>query len=256
MIASAMEIGVMTAQPAAVLADPPCETSSRPAGSAAVTIGATTFTALAEGALWLAAERVLVVADLHFEKGSSFARRGQLLPPYDTAATLAALTALIFRFDPACVVALGDSFHDNDGVARMAPYDRAALAALQRGRDWVWIAGNHDDELPIGLAGDHATELALGEVTLRHEPSERPTGGEIAGHLHPAARVFGRSGSVRRRCFVASEERAVLPAFGALTGGLNVLAPVFAPLFPDGFIAYVMGADAVYPVAPARLAGG
>lgn len=246
----------MTAQPAATMVRPPGKAPAPPVGAAEFAVGATRLAALAEGALWLAAERVLVVADLHFEKGSAFARRGQLLPPYDTAATLAALSALVFRLDPACVVALGDSFHDNGGVARMAPYDRAALAALQRGRDWVWIAGNHDDEPPVGLAGDHANELALGELTLRHEPQERPTGGEIAGHLHPAARVFGRSGSVRRRCFIASDERAILPAFGALTGGLNVLAPVFAPLFPDGFIAYVIGADAVYPVAPARLGGG
>jgi DNA ligase-associated metallophosphoesterase len=166
------------------------------AAGADIVVADMPFTALASGALWCDEERTLIVADLHFEKGSAFARRGQMLPPYDTAVTLAALSALVFRLDPARVVALGDSFHDNDGALRLQAYDRAALASLQRGREWIWIAGNHDDDLPDMLDGDRADEVSLGAVILRHEPSERDGFGEIAGHLHPAARVAGRASAV------------------------------------------------------------
>src|SRR5256885_11679543 len=98
------------------------------------------------GALYWPEEGLLVVADLHLEKGSSFARRGQLLPPYDTAETLARLARLIAHHAPRTVIALGDNFHDGGGPNRLAASDRAGLAALQRGRDWIWIAGNHDPE--------------------------------------------------------------------------------------------------------------
>ena len=225
-------------------------------GAVEIALAGSLLHALPDGSLWCAAERLLVVSDLHFEKASSFARRGQLLPPYDTTATLAALSAAIDRLDPACVVALGDSFHDNGGAIRMNADDRGALSALQRGRDWIWIAGNHDDALPPTLAGDHATEIKLSGITLRHEPSEESGAREIAGHLHPAARVAGRGGSVRRRCFVSSADRMIMPAFGALAGGLNVLKPAFAPFFPGDFTAYVLGSERVYPVARGRLAGG
>lgn len=256
MNAMLLEIDAMTAAGAAILADGATNGSTIPDGAVEIVVAGTPFQAFADGSLWYAEERVLIVADLHFEKGSSFARRGQLLPPYDTAATLASLADVVFRLNPAVVVALGDSFHDNDGATRMGDFDRTALSTLQRGRGWIWIAGNHDDALPTELAGDHATAMMLGDVTLRHEPSEKPVHGEIAGHLHPAARVSGKSGSVRRRCFVASTDRMILPAFGALAGGLNVLAPVFAPLFPAGFTAHLLGASAVYSLPRGRLAGG
>ena len=95
----------------------------------------------------------LAVADLHLEKGSSFAARGQLLPPYDTATTLARLSRLIANYAPRCVVAFGDSFHDGGGPARLGDGDREQSAHLQRGRDWIWITGNHDPEPADGIGG-------------------------------------------------------------------------------------------------------
>ena len=205
--------------------------------------------AASEGALWWADEGMLVVADLHLEKGSSFARRGQLLPPYDTGETLARLARLIDRFRPRVVVALGDSFHDPDAATRLNPRDRAQLAALQVGRDWIWLAGNHDPDAPAGVAGQTLETLAVGRLTFRHEPAVGPAEGEIAGHLHPAARVVGRGRSVRRRCFAGDGYRLIMPAFGAYTGGLDVFDRAFDGLFVPGlFRAYMLGEDRVYAV--------
>jgi uncharacterized protein len=213
--------------------------------------------AFREGALWWADERLLCVADLHLEKGSSFARRGQMLPPYDTGETLARLATLIDRLQPQTVVALGDSFHDDDGAHRLLPQDRASLGRLQAGRDWIWIAGNHDPHLPDGLAGLHRDELSVGPLTFRHEPAEGQVEGEIAGHLHPAARVTGRGRSVRRRCFAGDGYRLILPAFGAYAGGLDVRDRAFAGLFRQrSFRAFVLGDDGVYPVGPRALRAG
>ncbi|MFO1184844.1 MAG: ligase-associated DNA damage response endonuclease PdeM [Bauldia sp.] len=207
------------------------------------------FTAEAEGALWWDEERILVVADLHLEKGSSFARRGQFLPPYDTAATLASLGRIVRRRDPRVVVALGDSFHDDEGGTRLSATDRDTLRDLQRGRDWIWIAGNHDPAAPVELGGSAADCLAVGEVIFRHEPSAGPAPGEVAGHLHPAARVSGRLGSTRRRCFIGDGTRLVTPAFGAFAGGLSVRDPAFQPLFkPETVQVWLLGRDAVYPI--------
>jgi DNA ligase-associated metallophosphoesterase len=209
--------------------------------------------ALTEGALWWADERLLIVADLHLEKGSSFARRGQLLPPYDTRETLARLARLIERFTPATVVALGDSFHDVDGPVRMATGDRGVLARLQLGRTWIWIAGNHDATAPEALAGDYVDQLAIGRLVFRHEPARATAVGEIAGHLHPAARVWARGRSVRRRCFIGDGERLILPAFGAYAGGFNILDKAFAGIFARTPTAFVLGNDRVYPVRRAGL---
>lgn len=210
--------------------------------------------AFVEGALWWADQRLLIVSDLHLEKGSSFARRGQLLPPYDTQATLARLAGLIARLDPRTVVALGDSFHDRTGAARLTVTDRANLAALQAGRDWIWIAGNHDPDRPAGVAGETIRELNVGRLLLRHEPNPGATDGEIAGHLHPAARVYGRGRSVRRKCFAGDGYRMILPSFGAYAGGLDVLDPAFRGLFRgDSFRAFLLGDERVYAVGPRAL---
>ncbi len=206
------------------------------------------------GALWLEAHRTLVVSDLHLEKGSSYAARsGQFLPPYDTAETLALLHEVIQRLDPTCVVALGDSFHDGRGPERLAPGDRAMVAALQEGRDWVWIAGNHDAAVSEGLGGRYCDTLRLGGLVLRHEPLPGADEGEIAGHLHPCGKVTMRGRAVRRRCFVADPRRLVMPAFGAYAGGLNVRDPAFAPLFPDSFTAHLLGDGRVFAIGPAML---
>ena len=213
------------------------------------------FVADPSGALYWPDEHMLIVADLHLEKGSSYASRRVFLPPYDTSATLARLAAVVGRLKPKKVVTLGDSFHDRAAAARLLPHDVQALRAMQVSREWLWIAGNHDPappELRNGrlLEGDHATHLAVGHICLRHEPSVAPCDGEIAGHLHPVAIVGGKSGAVRRRCFVADALRCIMPAFGAYAGGLNFLDGAFATLLGAGeHHAHVPGRDAVYTVA-------
>lgn len=210
---------------------------------------------LPEGALYWPDEKTLVVADLHLEKGSAFAARGQMLPPYDTAATLARLEALLARLGPDRVIALGDSFHDSRAGARMTEEHRARLVRLTGSREWIWIAGNHDPAPPAGVGGIARAELRLGPLTFRHEPRPGALPGEIAGHLHPAARIVGRGRSIRRRCFASDQRRLVMPAFGALAGGLNVLDEAFRPLFSGrAFHAFMLG-EAVHPIAGRRLVG-
>jgi uncharacterized protein len=202
-----------------------------------------------EGALWWDHERLLLVADLHLEKGSSYARRGQMLPPYDTAETLAHLSRLIARLNPKVVVCLGDSFHDAGGAERLSPRDRLTLATLQVARDWIWVAGNHDPDAPAGLPGQTVATFAAGPLTFRHEPMPARSDGEVAGHLHPAATVAGRGRYVRRRCFVGDGHRLIMPAFGAYTGGLDVFDRAFAGLFSAGtFRVFMLGDDRVYPI--------
>jgi DNA ligase-associated metallophosphoesterase len=205
------------------------------------------------GALWLPGERTLVVADLHLEKGSAFAARGVMLPPYDSTATLAALSHAIGRHRPARVIALGDSFHDRAAQERLAPQTRAMLGQLQRGRDWLWITGNHDPAIGAAMGGDSAAAITLCGVTLRHEPTASESGCEIAGHLHPAAKVRLRGRAVRRRCFALSARRCVIPAMGAYAGGLNLRAAAFRPLFGEGFSAHLIGDGRLFRIDPRLL---
>jgi DNA ligase-associated metallophosphoesterase len=209
--------------------------------------------ALPEGALWLAEAKTLIVSDLHLEKGSAYAIRGQMLPPYDTHAALVRLAALIDRMAPDIVVSLGDSFHDGGGPARMAARDRTLLEGMVARCDWIWVEGNHDARSAETLGGVVRDVLYIGALALRHEPTAGPAAGEIAGHLHPCARVTGRGRSVRRRCFATDGARLVMPAFGAFTGGLNVCDDAFAPLFPEGVMALVLGKDRVLPAPNERL---
>lgn len=203
------------------------------------------------GALYWPEHGLLAVADLHLEKGSSFAARGQFLPPYDTAVTLAKLTQLVLRYAPRIIVALGDNFHDGGGPARMLDGDRAALTLLQRGRDWVWITGNHDPEPAGGIGGAFHERFKLGALTFRHLPGNGE--GEICGHLHPSARIAHRGRSVRRRCFAADDARLVMPAFGAFAGGLNIRHAAFADLFGTlTFTAHMLGDDRLYAFAAKR----
>jgi DNA ligase-associated metallophosphoesterase len=203
------------------------------------------------GALYWPEQGLLAVADLHLEKGSSFAARGVLLPPYDTAATLARLARLIAQYAPRGVVALGDSFHDGGGPARLGASDRDNLHALQRGRDWLWLTGNHDPEPAPNIGGAFQATLSLGALSFRHEPTGATA--EIAGHLHPVARVAHRGRAVSRRCFAADDARMVMPAFGAFTGGLNVRAAAFADLFGTlAFTAHMLGEGRLYAFAAKR----
>ena len=214
-------------------------------------VAGVTLVADLSGALFWGQQRLLVVSDLHLEKGSSFAARGVLLPPYDTVATLGRLAAVIARHDPRMVIALGDSFHDRTAHERLSESDRDALSALQVRRDWIWISGNHDPALPSDLGGVVATEVAIGPISFRHEPSG--AAGEIAGHLHPKARVSTRGRSMERRCFACDGERAVMPAFGAYAGGLSIRDAAFAKIFgTPGFMAHVLGDVRLHTIAASR----
>ena len=202
-----------------------------------------------EGALWLPAHDTLVLSDLHFEKASHFARAGYLVPPYDTGRTLDAVEAAIARRRPALVVSLGDAFHDVGGPGRMAPADRTRLEALMAGRDWLWIRGNHDPALDDAMDGEEADALELGPLRLVHEPTQGPAPGEIAGHLHPVARLGRGRRPVRRPCFASDGDRLVMPAMGAFTGGLSVCAAPFRPILERRrMIAHMLGDGRVYSV--------
>jgi DNA ligase-associated metallophosphoesterase len=205
------------------------------------------------GTLWIEAHRTLVVADLHFEKGSAYAARGQMLPPYDTAETLRRLETEVAQTAPAVLVFLGDSFHDRGGEGRLAGADATRIEVLARGRTLVWVTGNHDTAGPSRLPGEVAQSWAIGTLRFVHEPRAGAARGEVAGHLHPCAKVRAPGGSVRRRCFVTDGERLVLPAFGALAGGLNVRHAAFRPLFSRRPMAGVLGAGRVHAVGWASL---
>ncbi len=208
---------------------------------------------LIEGALYWPSQKCLIVADLHFEKGSAYAARGVHLPPYDTSATLTRLEELVARLKPDSVIALGDSFHDQGARARIAPSDAARINNLTNACAWTWIAGNHDP-LPEGFGGTIAEEVRRASLTFRHEPAPAPATGEVAGHLHPCAVVQVRGRRLRRRCFASDGTRLILPAFGAYTGGLNVCDEAYRPMFAGhDFHAWMMGRDQIVPVSARRL---
>jgi DNA ligase-associated metallophosphoesterase len=218
---------------------------------ATVNVAGVTLIADLSGAFYWEQQSLLVVSDLHLEKGSSFAVRGTLLPPYDTVATLGRLAAVVARHDPRMVIALGDSFHDRRAHDRLSAPDREAIAALQVRRDWIWISGNHDPALSGDLGGVVASEVAIGPIVFRHEPSG--AAGEIAGHLHPKARVTTRGRSMERRCFACDGERAVMPAFGAYAGGLSIRDAAFSKIFQTlGFMAHVLGDTRLHAIAASR----
>lgn len=209
----------------------PCPTDD---SRAALTLCGADLLADASGALLWPGEGVLAVADLHLEKGSSFAARGRMLPPYDTRATLDRLAAVIERERPSRVLCLGDSFHDRRAGGRITADDAARLRALTAAVDWVWITGNHDPDPPEGLGGRAAAEVRLGPLVFRHEAQSGAVG-ELSGHLHPAAALALAGRRLRDRCFVTDGAKLILPAFGAFTGGLNVLNPAIAGLLGPNF---------------------
>jgi DNA ligase-associated metallophosphoesterase len=227
------------------------KTSIELATRSSITVAGVDMLADLSGALFWQEQSLLVVSDLHLEKGSSFAARGVLLPPYDTVATLSRLASVIARHDPKTVIALGDSFHDRTAHERLSAPDREAIAALQARRDWIWISGNHDPALPSDLGGIVAIEVAIGPIMFRHEPTG--AAGEIAGHLHPKARVATRARWLERRCFASDGERVVMPAFGAYTGGLSIRDEAFSKIFPaSGFMAHVIGDSRLHTIAASR----
>ena len=229
-----------------------------PCGGLRVLIAGEPCVLRCSGALWVINHQTLIAADLHLEKGSAFAARGQMLPPYDSRATLDRLAAEIADLNPRRIVLLGDSFHDSRAVGRMADDDRARLDALAQGRDWLWGEGNHDrraleqTEVAARLPGRVLDGLSLGALNLTHEPLPGPRVGEIAGHLHPAVRVAAYGRGVRRPCFVTDGRRLLLPAFGAFTGGLNVRDPAVAGLFETPPLIAALGKDKVHAIGWAR----
>lgn len=237
-----------TPSPAYAFAASPCGGLRTRLNGAAVTLRAS-------GALWLEEQRTLVVADLHLEKGSAYAMRGQMLPPYDTRETLRRLQAEVMATLPDAVVLLGDTFHDRKSEDRLARDDAHTLRSLAGATRLIWVIGNHDADGPRALPGDVADELSVAGLTLRHEPVEGPQVGEVAGHLHPCARVVASRGSVRRRCFVTDGSRMVVPAFGAYAGGLNIRDAAFAGLFSQSPLCGALGADRVHAVGWRSVAG-
>lgn len=203
------------------------------------------------GVLYWPAAGLLAVADLHLEKATAAARRGSLVPPWDSRITLDRLLLALVRFRPRIVVALGDSFHDRDAARRLPAAEAARIRRLAETVRLVWVLGNHDPSPPAGLPGEAAQEFLLGPLRFRHQAAE---GGpaheaELCGHHHPKARVATRGGSVSRPCFVADSRRVILPAFGAFTGGLDVETPAIARLFPRGGRAFLLGAERLFSFA-------
>ncbi|MHA6723382.1 ligase-associated DNA damage response endonuclease PdeM [Sphingomonas sp. RS2018] len=181
--------------------------------------------ALREGAVYWPARRALLIADLHFEKASWFAHFGQLLPPYDSIATLEALTALVERCAPEEIWCLGDSFHDSKGCERLPERAQAMLRALTSATRWTWITGNHDAQMVDHCGGEIVEEAVVDGIVLRHEAEPGDPRPELSGHFHPKLRVRVRGRQIARRCFVATPRKLILPAFGSLTGGLDAHHP-------------------------------
>jgi hypothetical protein len=184
-----------------------------------------TFEATASGALYWRARQALLVADLHLEKASWFARLGQFLPPYDSHATLTALAGEVERTRAERLYCLGDSFHDRFGCERLPSQARELLTELTSALDWTWIVGNHDPGFADHCGGRIADEVEIGGIVLRHEAVRDETRPEVSGHYHPKLRVHLRGRQVSRRCFVTSARKIIMPAFGSLTGGLDAHHP-------------------------------
>ncbi len=203
------------------------------------------------GGLYLPETGMLVVSDLHLEKGAAFARRGMMLPPYDTIATLKILASLISRYDPKIVVSLGDNFHDRKGSEHLPLPLREIIREMAKGREWVWINGNHDPDGTVDLPGSSVDEMFYGNLVFRHEPKAKAAEalGEIAGHLHPSATVRRRDKTVRRPCFATDGARLLMPAFGVMSGGLDLRHKAMRGLFDHAaLIAHLMGRDRIYSV--------
>lgn len=206
---------------------------------------------LACGALHWPAQSALLVADLHLEKASHFARRGWLLPPHDSEVTLGRLAAALAHTGATSVIALGDSFHDRQGPARLPGPARALLGEIASRARIVWITGNHDDDAAAALHGTAHRELVLGPITLRHEANPADPAPELSGHFHPKIVIRHRGRAISRRCFALSATKMILPAYGSLAGGLDISDPAFAIAAPGPLTALFSEAGRVlrFPVS-------
>jgi DNA ligase-associated metallophosphoesterase len=207
--------------------------------------------ALPQGALFWPARGALLVADLHLEKASWFARIGQMLPPYDSIATLADLTALAVSTGAAEIWCLGDSFHDRHGCDRLPDRARSMLTALTGGTRWTWITGNHDPGFADHCGGAIVEEAEVDGLLLRHEADPGEIRPELSGHFHPKLRIRHRGRQVSRRCFVATRRKLILPAFGSLTGGLDAGHPEIVRAVGEPAEALIPVADRMlrFPIA-------
>lgn len=214
-----------------------------------------TFVLDPAGCLFWKEESLLLVSDLHLEKGSSFAAKKSLfIPPYDTQATLENLALRISYWQPKTILSLGDSFHDDDAATRLPNSYKQHLSQLMQGRDWIWVSGNHDPSPPKDLGGIFCEEIHIGNLNFCHEPKSEFKAGELAGHLHPCAKIKQRGRSVRRSCFIGDSTRMILPAFGAFTGGLNVLDLAYAELFKGiDFKSWMLSGNQVFEMPAKRL---
>ena len=207
------------------------------------------------GALHVPDMNALIISDLHLEQGTSLARRGIRVPPFDTNITITILEEVITRFKPQRLIFLGDSFHDDEGETRVETALMLRLQAVSHTHECFWICGNHDPSPPRNLAGHAADHILLGPVTLRHEPARlRKDEFEICGHLHPGCAVTQRGRRVAGKCFVADERRLIMPAFGAYTGALSVFAKPYERLFRhDETKAWMIGQERIYQFPFSRL---
>ncbi|WP_347718316.1 ligase-associated DNA damage response endonuclease PdeM [Sphingomonas sp.] len=209
------------------------------------------FLASPQGALHWPAQGALLVADLHLEKASWFARLGQLLPPYDSHSTLTALARDIERSGATTLYCLGDSFHDRFGCDRLPDDARALLTSLTARLDWVWITGNHDAGFVDHIGGRIEEELTVAGLALRHEAVVGDPTPEISGHFHPKLRLRMKGRTLSRRCYVASDTKLILPAYGALTGGLDAHHPEIVKKVGPGAAALIPAAGRLlrFPLA-------
>lgn len=214
-------------------------------GNVSLSFAGHDFAPLPCGALFWPAQSLLMVADLHLEKGSAFATRGWLLPPHDSLDTLQTLAAALAATGATRLVALGDSFHDRDGPSRMPAQAQALLASLLAGVEWLWVTGNHDGDSGASLGGRSCVETMVAGVALRHEAMAGADGPEISGHYHPKVSLVLRTGRrVSRRCLALAPGRMVLPAYGAYAGGLSIDDPAFAAALgarPEAVVALAEG---------------
>ena len=209
------------------------------------------FFASPDGALHWPSERALLVADLHLEKASWFARLGQFLPPYDSLATLTALERDVDRGGAVRLYCLGDSFHDRFGCDRLPAAARGLLTSLTERLDWVWIVGNHDAGFVDHCGGRLVDEAHVAGIVLRHEAVRDDPTPEISGHYHPKLRLHLKGRNVSRRCYVATAAKLILPAYGALTGGLDAHHPEILKKVGPGASALVPVTDRLlrFPIA-------
>ncbi|MBM3620386.1 MAG: ligase-associated DNA damage response endonuclease PdeM [Alphaproteobacteria bacterium] len=229
----------------------PATPVARAAGGLAFTCNGVDLVARPDGSLWWPRERLLAVADLHLEKGSWYGMRtGQLLPPYDTRATLSRLAQAIEQTQPSIVLCVGDSFHDGEAASRVDAADAGEIKRLiGAARDWIWITGNHDPAPPRQWGGQASVELALGSLVFRHQALSLPltdTAGEVSGHYHPVASLVVRGRGLRRRCFLTDGTRLILPSYGAYTGGLNARDDAVARIFDGPYDALAIGTASVH----------